>query len=112
MKLLRAGDLRNSVTLQRRVTGKDALGQSRATWEDVATVRASVEPLKGRELFAAGQTLAPVDMRVRTRYLSGVTAGMRLVWSGVAYGITAVINVDGLGHTLELMATSQLRDSQ
>lgn len=112
MNLLNAGDLRHTVTLQRRAAGKDVLGQATGAWETAATVRASVEPLRGRELFAAGQNAAPVDMRIRIRYMSGVDATMRIMWEGEAYGIVSVINVGGLCHTLELMVASKLRDTQ
>ena len=113
MNLINAGELRHEITLQQRVvTPKNALGQAGGGWADVVTVRASVDPLRGRELFAAGQTLAPVEVRVRLRYITGVTPAMRFMWDGVAYGISSVINVAGLCHTLEIMATSALRDTQ
>ncbi len=42
-------------------------------WQPLATVWAEVEPLSGRELYAAQQVMEQVSHRIRTRYRPDLT---------------------------------------
>jgi SPP1 family predicted phage head-tail adaptor len=103
--------LRHRVTLQQRVAGVDALGQAVETWATLAEVWAAVEPLRGRELFAAAQAQAPTTVRITVRYLAGLTAAARVLWEGKAHDVEAVIDVEGAHEKLELMCTTALKDA-
>lgn len=46
-------------------------------WEDVMTVYASREPLRGREFFAAAAANAELTLRYKIRYREGITPDMR-----------------------------------
>lgn len=105
-----AGDLCERITLQQRAAGVDSLGQESTTWSAVATVWARVEPLRGREFFAAGQVQSPVDARITIRHRAGVLPSMRALHGSQPYDITAVVDVDARGHTLELMCVAGVRD--
>jgi SPP1 family predicted phage head-tail adaptor len=109
---LLTGLLNQRVALQQRASGVDALGQESSTWQDVATVWAQVQPLRGREFFAAGQTQAETSMRVRIRWRAGITAAMRVVWKSQPLDIVAVIDVDGAGEQLELMCNAGTKDGR
>lgn len=98
------------VTLQRRATGVDALGQPASTWEDIATVWAQAEPLRGREFFAAGQTQQEAQVRFRIRWRADVVPAMRVLWRGEPHEIGAAINVDGARAVLELMASAGVKE--
>ncbi|HDR1501649.1 TPA: head-tail adaptor protein, partial [Pasteurella multocida] len=54
--MIRAGRYNKVITLQKRNYKKeresDTYGHHNPYWEDVATVRASIEPLQGREYFS------------------------------------------------------------
>lgn len=80
--VLRAGDLRERVTIQQQARTPIGGGESEPTWTDVDTVWASVEPLTGREAERAGQAAATQPHRVRMRYRAdlSVTVQRRLVW--------------------------------
>jgi SPP1 family predicted phage head-tail adaptor len=112
MRMLNAGDLRHTITLQQRAAGKDAFGQAVETWETFLVTRAEVTPLVGTELFAAGQTQAPAELRVRMRYAPGITAAMRFEWDSVLYAITNVIDARGEHNTLELLGASLKKDTR
>lgn len=103
--------LRHRVTLQQRTPGVDALGQAVEAWATVAEVWAAVEPLRGREFFAAAQTQAPTTVRITIRYLAGVAPFMRALWEGIPHDIEAVIDVEGAHQKLELMCTTALKDA-
>lgn len=109
---INAGHLRDRVTLQQRAAGVDAHGQESTTWEDVATVWAHVQPLRGREFFAAGQVQSQVDVRMRIRYRSDVVPTMRAVWRSQPHDIVGVIDVEAAKEALELMCATGARDGR
>lgn len=80
---IQAGKLRHSITIQAKSTARDACGgELPASWVTFATVRASVEPLQGREYMSASGERAEATTRFRLRYLPGVTASMRVLFEG------------------------------
>ena len=99
---MRSGMLRHRVTLQRFQQGQDAYGGPVETWEDVATVWASLEAMSGREFFASQQTQSEVTQRIRIRYRTDVTADMRVTHNGKVFNIVAPLP-DNRGRELVLM---------
>lgn len=87
--------LRHRIILQQRVLTESHSGDTVEAWEDVGTLRASVEPLKGQEFFRGTempQNVAQVDARIRVRYRQGFDpAKHRVVHGGVIYQLVAVI---------------------
>lgn len=79
--MVRAGDMRHRVRLEVQTTQQDAAGQPVNTWNIFAERRAAIDRTPGREVFAAAQRDARVPVILRLRYLEGVTAGMRLVFT-------------------------------
>lgn len=112
VRTIGAGNLDQRVTLQQRDASLNTLGQASDTWTNVAEVWARVEPLKGREFFAAGQMQSEATTRITIRYLAGVTERNRVLWRGQPYDISAVIEPDGHKQTLELMAVAGVRDGR
>ena len=53
---MRAGKLREKIVIQQNTPTQDDYGAEKEVWTTFATRRASVEPLKGNEFFAAQQT--------------------------------------------------------
>ncbi len=100
---LEAGRLDKRVTLQAHGITQDANGTPVEGWSDVATVWAAVEPLSGREFFAAAQVQAEQMQRITIRYRTGVTAAMRVAWAGRLFDITAVIDWRERHEALQLM---------
>lgn len=68
--------LRHVVTLQRYTSGQGSAGGEVKEWTDLGERRAGVEPISGREWFAAQQFNAETTIRVVLRYDS-VTASMK-----------------------------------
>lgn len=75
---MRSGPLRHRVTIQRRIESQDATGAVIWTWFDHATVWAAIEPLMGREYFAAAEVQSEVEVRIRMRYRSDMNETMRI----------------------------------
>lgn len=103
MRSVRAGDLRHRVTIQQLVTTYNEYNEPVATWSDIATVWAFVEPLSGREYFAAEQIQARVNTRIVIRYRAGIVPAMRVMWGAKVYNIRAVIDTEGRHEELQLM---------
>lgn len=83
--------LNRRVVLQRRVAGKDALGQPNTGWQDVATVWAHIRNENGAQTIKAGAETSALKSSIRIRYRSGLTEDMRVLVGAAAYQIQAIL---------------------
>lgn len=100
---MKAGKLRHRITIQKATEAPNAYGEMVQTWGTFATVSASVEPLRGRELWAAGGQQARVTTRIRIRYLRGVTSKMRVLFGSRAFEIESIIDPEERNAEMQLM---------
>lgn len=98
------GAYRHRVTVQVVTETQNSQGEPSTDWADETTVWTSVEPLVGRELLLAQQTVALVTHRVGLRYLAGLTAKKRLVFNGRTFNILNVMNLEERNREMEIMA--------
>lgn len=101
--MIRAGLLRERVTLQRRADTPDGGGGVTAAWQDVATLWARVQPEKGSEILKADRLQNPQRYIVTLRWRADVTPEMRLLWAGRVFEIYSVANVDERRSGLQLV---------
>ncbi|QYR20804.1 phage head closure protein [Paenibacillus sp. sptzw28] len=100
------GRLNKRVTIRRPPTDTDTYGQPLDVgWTDVATVWAAIEPLRGREYFAAMQENADVTTRIRIRWRHGIDRTMIAVddASGTVFEIGHIIHPEFAKQELQLM---------
>ena len=95
--------LRHTVTIQQNTGTTNAFGEVEAGWVDVATVRAGVEPVSGKEAIAAGANLAEQVTRVVMRWRPGVTPQMRILFDGRFLDVKQIINANEADRVLELL---------
>ena len=104
---MRAGRLKHTIAIEQLDETQDSHGEPLNTWAPYITRRASVEPLLGREYFAARQDIAEVTTRFRLRYDSEtrlITAKMRVSYNGQYYDIESPpINVGEANKEIILM---------
>jgi len=100
---MNVGRLRHQVTIIQAVPAPDGAGGLTKTWTALATVWAAVDPLRGREYFAAQQVTAEITHKVTLRYLTGVRPEMRVQFGDREFDIMAVINPQERNIYLELM---------
>jgi head-tail adaptor len=101
--------LRHTVTIKRVTLGSvDEFGQPSQTWNDLATVRALIQPRAGRttgglpeELNTSG-TGAQITDHIAFMRVTDVTAADRLVESGRTFQIMQVRDGGGQDHHLEV----------
>lgn len=88
---MRAGQMRERVTLQVRTDTTDGYGQAVPTWSTVATLWAAVESISGREFVSARAEQSETTLRV-TLLRRDLAAGThRLLWRGRILDIRAVL---------------------
>ena len=75
---MRAGGLRNRVTIRTFTSSRTPSGQVIQKWEDGETIWAEVKGISGRELVAAGAEIAEATVRVWVRFRRDITAANRL----------------------------------
>lgn len=98
---MRAGRLNHRVSVQQLAPASPQMtaeGEPDESWEDLITDQpASIDPIVGREYFAAEQIQSEVDTKIGMRYepgrTSAVTAKMRIVHGDTIYSIQAVVNI-------------------
>jgi SPP1 family predicted phage head-tail adaptor len=103
---MRAGKLIHLIEIQSPIETTDAAGGPIPTWDEqtpYAQLYASVQPLRGREIIAAG-TDTQTTHKITTRYKAGITTDMRIKFGERYFGIDSVINVDERNVMLEIMA--------
>lgn len=96
MKQLTAGKMNKRVAIQSATGAQGATGEPTKTWSTDATVWASIEPISGREVFAAQLVVADVTHRVRMWYRSDVTITpeKRLLYGARVFEIVSAMNID------------------
>jgi len=101
---MKAGQLDQRVTLWRLSGGVDEWGTPLPEeLVAVGTVWARVQPLRGREYFAAQAAQSEVTTRITMRYRPGVTPDLKVTHEGKQYEIEAVLDTDSKGEELVLM---------
>lgn len=88
---MKAGLLRNRITIQQKVNGKDALGQTVDQWGDVCTVRAEIRDMSGREYQSSQAEQSQTDCKILIRHRNDITPDMRVLCNGIYYDIKAVL---------------------
>lgn len=91
---LSAGHLRHRVTIQTPTLSDDGRGGKTSSWGTHATLWARVTPVSAREAFAAGQMQGAITHRVVSRYATGLSTKMRIVWGSRTFLITGWRNIE------------------
>lgn len=100
---MRTGHLDQRITIEALQGTLDDYGQPVNEWGTFLSTWAAVEPLQGREYFAADAAQSEVTARIRTRYRPGITSQDRVIHDGKTYNIVTVIDVRSEHRELVLM---------
>jgi SPP1 family predicted phage head-tail adaptor len=102
---VRAGDLRHPIQIVKPTLAQDSAGGWEIDQAGVfANVWAAIEPLTGRELFAAQQKVSEVTHKITIRYTPGVLASMNVWFEDREFQIQAVENPEERNIVLVLLA--------
>lgn len=107
--------MRYRVTLQKPASGRLPSGQPATGWEDVASRRASIADVSGRELLNSGAEQSGTTTRIWIRINPGevISTGWRVIHlpptgSGEVYDIKSAISAEN-GTRLELLCEKGLK---
>lgn len=101
---MRAGELRQRVTLQSPTTTQDEFGSPVVTWGDVATVWARVTTTAGDETIGQGRASASLTHEVTMRSRADVKPTWRAMWGTRVLEIGSVV-ADNVGREMVLNCT-------
>jgi len=109
---LRAGGLRQRVTLVQPGTTKDSFGGTTpGGGTSLGEVWASIEGLSGRDALAAQAFTSAVTHLVTIRWMPGVLASQQVKFGARTFQIQAVLNPDERTKVLKLLCV-EVNDSQ
>jgi SPP1 family predicted phage head-tail adaptor len=102
--MIEAGRLNKKISIESNAAARDSHGQDVESWSPHLTdIWASIDPVRGREFFAARQFNAEVTHKVTIRYRTGISPQMRVEYQGRYFRIEAVIDPNERHEALELM---------
>lgn len=87
---MRSGNRRHAIVIE-KPSESVVNGANKTSWSKFADTRAAIEPLSGRELFAAQQVHAEVTTRINFRWRPNVDETLRIRAGTTLYGILAVL---------------------
>ncbi|WP_299452177.1 phage head closure protein [uncultured Pigmentiphaga sp.] len=89
-----ATDLNRKITFRKLTLTQDPnTGEMIEAWADHVSVFARVEPLVGREYFAAAAVQAEDTTKFTMRYRGDITPDMRIAFDGDTYDIISIQNI-------------------
>lgn len=105
--MIDAGKLRHRVLLQSYTGAVDDYGDPLYSdddhWTTEATVWAAIDPVSGKEFYAAEQAQSSVSHKIRLRYRQGVSAAWRVLYGSRVFRILSVIDWEERHESLLLM---------
>ncbi len=101
--MIKAGSLKDSITIQRFKKSKNEYGEVIEDWQNLVTVRANIEPLTSREYFKGGQLNSEFNFKILIRY-TDVTIKDRIIFNDEVYDITSVSNIKNANRAIEILA--------
>lgn len=103
---MNAGILRHKIDIEQELLIKNTYGESTQTWVIFKSgVFCSVEPIRGREYFAADEVKSEVTHRIRMRYLFGMRTKMRIKYNNRYFNIIDIIDIMERHKEMQLMVT-------
>lgn len=97
---MKAGDLRHRITIQRPAWSTDAKGNRVKKWADVASCRASMADVSGRDFYAAQAYQAQDTVTFGIRWRDSIDRECRIVHAGQIYQIE---QINHLGYKRDFM---------
>ncbi len=93
---MQSGKLRYSVSIEQQSASRTPFGSPVDSWAVLATVRAGIFPLTGRELEAAQKLNAEINTKITMRYLAGIVPEMRVNWTDSRANRTRLYDILGI----------------
>ena len=106
------GKMRHRITFQQFSGTLDDFGDPLQAdddnWVDVATTWAAIDPISGREFYAAEQSQSEVSHKIRCRYRTGLDTAMRITYGKRRFKNISLIDWEERHESLLLMCKEVL----
>ncbi|RDH41599.1 phage head closure protein [Zooshikella ganghwensis] len=89
---MKAGKLRHRILIQKKEVVRDEYNEEQEKWVTVCSCRAEVNPLQGKEFFAAQQINNKITVKITMRYRNGISTAMRIIFKKRIFNILVSIN--------------------
>ena len=99
---MRAGELRERITIQQNTLTRDTFGAEVPHWADLATVWAKVVATSGSEQISQAIGVATTIYSITIREREDVDTSMRVLWEGATLEIKAILGSDERGAAMLL----------
>lgn len=114
--MIRAGQLRHTIRIERRSTTRDTAGELTYAWNLVAERRCGLERAPGQEVWASAGRNSVVPTVFLLRYDDTVIGSFvigetRAVFNGKYYDITSCFDPDGLKDEMKMVATEHVEET-
>lgn len=100
---MRAGRLKHRITIEKPEQTKDEFGQLTKTWVTVCSTRAAIDPISGKEYFAAQQINNAINYKITIHYRLGIKSSYRIKYKERIFEIHAPLNPKEANRELQLM---------
>lgn len=101
---MKIGDLNKDITLQYKTLAPDTYGSMTTTWVDQATIKASIEPIRGIEFLKGQQIQSEITHRIRIRFRNNLRPDFRVKYGDRYFSLVSPpINPKEKNRFLELM---------
>ncbi len=104
MGCIASENLRHRIRIQKKVRSITERGFTEERWEDVCSVWAAVDTLRGREFYAAAAVQAERTVKFTIRFREDILEGMRILFQGVAYEVLHLANLSYRNQYIEIRA--------
>lgn len=104
---IRAGELFQPVTIQKRITATNAEGNTTTTWTDDGTAMVGLQQQSVNELEQSGQLEQETRWIVTIRYPTVVNHESRLVFEGRVLDVRTVVNVNEQNRKVQLICVER-----
>ena len=88
------GNFRHSIVIETEIRTPDSQGGSTVVWNTFATVFAEIIPLTSNQVFFAQKLKLEVTHKLTMRFITGLTAEMRISFDGRIFHIRKIRDLE------------------
>lgn len=100
---MEAGLMRHKITVQTLGNSRNEFGEAEDKWLDVLEVRASINPISGREFISGMKENSEITHKITIRYNKVIRPSMRVLFGERVFRIMHIIDQWEMNHELTLM---------
>lgn len=89
---MRTASLRHKIILEHRMISFNSYGEENDEWQTYQEAYCAIEPMRGSEAFVSKQLYHKNTLKLKMRFISGVTTHMRIKCNERIFEILEIVN--------------------